>query len=151
MADALADKTFLPGLQTESLAIHGAFDKRGGGNILLFGNRFDLYFMPMTTPFDFPNHRVRQSAGGIPQMFEFRFYPGNAFGRVVFPENFIMALPAVEGFIHGADKTQLATIVQFNYPGFAVEKAAYTVRRDPNHLTVSGEKSIQALIAFTVE
>ncbi len=98
------------------------------------------------------DHSLRQRFGGVPEEIELLLDPGHAFWRLVFPQDFVVALPAAARFVHRADEAQPAAVGQRDHARLAMHEATDVVRRDPHgRLPVLVEKSIQPPVAFAIQ
>jgi hypothetical protein len=62
-----------------------------------------------------------------------------------------MALPAAAGFVHGADKADLASVGEFDDARLAMQKAADTVGGHSHRLPMLVQKSIEPAIPVAVQ
>lgn len=62
-----------------------------------------------------------------------------------------MTLPAAAGFVHGTDKTELASVSQFYDTGLAVQKTANAIRGHTYRLAVPDQECIQATVALAIK
>lgn len=78
VAEALRDESLLPRLECHALAVQGRLDQRRGGQRLLGLDVRQQHLVAAAAAADLAAHRLRQRAGGVPQVLELRLDPGDA-------------------------------------------------------------------------
>ena len=99
----------------------------------------------------FADHCLRQWFCCVPEKVEFFLDPRHTLRGLVFPQDFVVALPAVSRLVHRPDEPQPTAISQGNHTCLAVHKTADVIRRDSHRLPMLGEEGVQPPIAFAVQ
>ena len=151
VAQALGHEALLPRLQRQAFAVQRRLDQRGRRHVVFVVDLVKHHLAAVATPAHLTDHRFGQRARGVPQEVELALDPGHTFGRLVFPQDLVVALPAAAGFVHRADEAQLAPIGQLDDAGFAVHEAAHAVGRHAYRLAVPLQEGIQPAVAVAVQ
>src|SRR5690606_1701079 len=99
VSQAFSQKALLPRLKLLPFTVSGGLDKRSGCNAFVVVELSKLHFPSITAPMDFADHCARQGFGSIPEEIKLFLDPGYTFGRIVFPQNFVVALPTATRFV----------------------------------------------------
>ena len=151
VAQALGHEALLPRLQRQAFAVQRRLDERGRCHIIVVVDLVEYHFAPVATSVHLADHRLWQWSCGVPQEVELVLNPGHTLGRLVFPKDLVVALPAVAGFVHRSDEAQLAPVGQLDDAGLPMHKPAHAVGRDAHCLAVPLQEGIQPSVAVPVQ